>query len=213
MSDTGRPREGGPRTARGRLSLGRNADPALPAVLDPGEVRRYLRCSAKHVCDLIDSGRLRGWRLPGPGRQRRVLLSDLVAFMRESGCPAELLDGAAPRALLCGCPAGLAAALQRLQGGWLIQEAPCLFAAALACAGAPALAWVVVGPCVAREAARQAGGAAAALGRRGPRLLALLPEDDPDGGPYLLGGYAAALPAPWLAADVALALRGEGAGR
>lgn len=47
--------------------------------LTTGQAALVLRCSQKHVSQLIDRGLLRGFRMPG-SRHRRIVRADLDAF-------------------------------------------------------------------------------------------------------------------------------------
>src|SRR5688572_3908051 len=55
-------------------------------LLTSGIAARFAGVAAKTVCDWIDSGRLKGYRLPG-SKDRRVSPVDLLRFLREHGWP------------------------------------------------------------------------------------------------------------------------------
>lgn len=59
-------------------------------ILTTGEVAKICRVSSKTVQKWVDSGLLTGYRLPG-GRDRRILLNELVRFMKENNMPLTLL--------------------------------------------------------------------------------------------------------------------------
>jgi len=59
-----------------------------------GEVADLCRVTKRTVIKWIDSGRLRGYRIPG-SRHRRVAAPDLVTFMRDNGLPG--YESLAPR--------------------------------------------------------------------------------------------------------------------
>jgi len=61
--------------------------------LTPGQAAKFLDLSARTVTNLIDSGRLPGWKIPN-STHRRIKRVDLVEFMRqrEMNVPTELLD-------------------------------------------------------------------------------------------------------------------------
>lgn len=56
-------------------------------VFTTGKIAKVCRVSARTVSKWIDSGLLKGWRLPG-GVDRRVARSELVAFLARHGMPA-----------------------------------------------------------------------------------------------------------------------------
>ena len=73
----------------------------LPADGNPAlgmnTIARILRVAPRTAAKLVDSGRLGGYRIPG-SKTRRVLQSELVAFVERNGLPeamlAELTHGA-----------------------------------------------------------------------------------------------------------------------
>jgi excisionase family DNA binding protein len=60
-------------------------------VLTTGEVARICRVAPRTVSKWVDSGKLRGYRIPG-SRDRRIALPQLIAFMRAHDIPLEGLD-------------------------------------------------------------------------------------------------------------------------
>ena len=100
------------------MPLQRNPNQAVAAdrraVLTTGEVARICHVAPRTVSKWFDSGRLRGYRIPG-SRDRRIPLAQLVAFMRAHGIPLDGLDGGICRVLImdAGAPDGLAEALNR----------------------------------------------------------------------------------------------------
>lgn len=52
--------------------------------LTTGAVAQALGCSTRHACNLIDSGRLIGCRLPG-SKHRRVTAESLLEYMERTG--------------------------------------------------------------------------------------------------------------------------------
>jgi excisionase family DNA binding protein len=60
-------------------------------VLTTGEVARICRVAPRTVSKWVDSGKLRGYRIPG-SRDRRIPLPQLIAFMRAHNIPLEGLD-------------------------------------------------------------------------------------------------------------------------
>ncbi len=53
-------------------------------ILTTGKVARSIGMSVRTVCRLIDTGFLKGWRIPG-SEHRRVSRDDLEEFMRLHG--------------------------------------------------------------------------------------------------------------------------------
>lgn len=60
-------------------------------VLTTGEVARICRVAPRTVSKWVDSGKLRGYRIPG-SRDRRIPLGQLIAFMRAHDIPLDGLD-------------------------------------------------------------------------------------------------------------------------
>ena len=60
-------------------------------VLTTGEVARACRVAPRTVSKWFDTGKLRGYRIPG-SRDRRIPLQQLIAFMRAHGIPLDGLD-------------------------------------------------------------------------------------------------------------------------
>ena len=68
-------------------------------VLTTGEVAKICNVAPRTVSKWFDSGRLRGYRIPG-SKDRRIPLNQLVRFMRAHNMPLNGLDGATTRVLL-----------------------------------------------------------------------------------------------------------------
>ncbi len=68
-------------------------------VLTTGEVAKVCNVAPRTVSKWFDTGKLRGYRIPG-SRDRRIPVSQLVKFMRAHGMPLNGLDGGALRILL-----------------------------------------------------------------------------------------------------------------
>lgn len=97
-------------------------------ILTSGEVAKIMCVAPRTVSKWYDSGRLRGWRLPG-SLDRRFLAADVLAFAREAGMPEAAvlpLRRLAARAVLLAGPGLPAAAdlLERLGEGWEAALAP-----------------------------------------------------------------------------------------
>lgn len=69
------------------------------AVYTTGEVARICHVAPRTVSKWVDSGQLRGYRIPG-SRDRRIPLEHLLAFLRANGMPTDLLDDGPCRILL-----------------------------------------------------------------------------------------------------------------
>jgi len=82
------------------------------AVLTTGQVARICHVAPRTVSKWFDTGKLRGYRIPG-SRDRRIPLPQLIAFMRAHGIPLDGLDGGICRVLLIDsqAPDGAAEAL------------------------------------------------------------------------------------------------------
>jgi excisionase family DNA binding protein len=68
-------------------------------VLTTGEVARICHVAPRTVSKWFDTGKLRGYRIPG-SRDRRIPRQQLEAFMRAHGIPLGELDGGTCRVLL-----------------------------------------------------------------------------------------------------------------
>lgn len=68
-------------------------------VLTTGEVAKVCNVAPRTVSKWFDTGKLRGYRIPG-SRDRRIPVSQLVKFMRAHGMPLNGLDGGSLRVLI-----------------------------------------------------------------------------------------------------------------
>ena len=68
-------------------------------VLTTGEVAKVCNVAPRTVSKWFDTGKLRGYRIPG-SRDRRIPVSQLVKFMRAHGMPLNGLDGSDLRVLI-----------------------------------------------------------------------------------------------------------------
>ena len=73
--------------------------PRLKDVLTTGEVAKICSVAPRTVSKWFDSGRLRGYRIPG-SKDRRIPLQQLVRFMRAHGIPLNGLDTGITRVLI-----------------------------------------------------------------------------------------------------------------
>lgn len=76
-------------------------NPRRKDVLTTGEVAKICHVAPRTVSKWFDSGKLRGYRIPG-SRDRRIPLEHLVAFMRAYGMPLDELEGGQRRVLVVG---------------------------------------------------------------------------------------------------------------
>ena len=85
-------------------------------VLTTGEVAKICHVAPRTVSKWFDSGKLRGYRIPG-SRDRRIPLAQLVQFMRDHGMPLEAVEGNVTRVLIMDSDAdGAAAVAESLSG-------------------------------------------------------------------------------------------------
>ena len=84
----------------------------MKKVFTTGQVAKICKVAPRTVSKWFDSGRLRGYRIPG-SQDRRIPREHLVRFLKEHGMPlAELEDETTSKLLLVGLDATLAAALR-----------------------------------------------------------------------------------------------------
>ena len=76
-------------------------------VLTTGDVARICHVAARTVTKWFDTGRLRGYRIPG-SRDRRIPVEQLVTFMKANGMPLTALDSTTRKVLVID-PNGLSA--------------------------------------------------------------------------------------------------------
>lgn len=63
-----------------------------------GEVARLCEVAPRTVSKWFDTGKLKGFRIPG-GRDRRIAKADLARFMAERGFPSEMIPEVEPEAV------------------------------------------------------------------------------------------------------------------
>jgi len=83
----------------GRPRRRRSTDLASKEVFTTGEVAEICQISQQTVIRCFDSGRLKGFRVPG-SRFRRIPRDALIQFMRENGIPLERLQAGKKRVLV-----------------------------------------------------------------------------------------------------------------
>ncbi len=82
-------------------------------VYTTGEVARICSISQQTVIRCFDSGRLRGFRVPG-SRFRRIPRDQLVSFMKDNDIPLDKLEGTSKRVLIIDDDAAVVAMLTDL---------------------------------------------------------------------------------------------------
>ena len=84
----------------------------MKKVFTTGQVAKICKVAPRTVSKWFDSGRLRGYRIPG-SQDRRIPREQLVRFLKEHGMPlAELEDETQNKLLLVGLDGTLAATLR-----------------------------------------------------------------------------------------------------
>ncbi len=68
-------------------------------VLTTGDVARICHVASRTVTKWFDTGKLRGYRIPG-SRDRRIPVEQLVAFMKANDMPMSALDGTTRKVLV-----------------------------------------------------------------------------------------------------------------
>jgi two-component system, OmpR family, response regulator len=71
----------------------------MKSVFTTGEAAEICKVSQQTIIRCFDSGRLRGFRVPG-SRFRRIPREALIAFMKENGIPPDALDGGKQKVLV-----------------------------------------------------------------------------------------------------------------
>lgn len=76
----------------------------MRTIFTTGQVARICKVAPRTVSKWFDSGRLRGYRIPG-SQDRRIPREHLIRFLKEHGMPlGELEDEAMGKLLLVGTP-------------------------------------------------------------------------------------------------------------
>jgi len=77
-------------------------EPAMKTIFTTGQVAKICKVAPRTVSKWFDSGRLRGYRIPG-SQDRRIPREHLIRFLKEHGMPlGELEDEAMGKILLVG---------------------------------------------------------------------------------------------------------------
>jgi excisionase family DNA binding protein len=83
----------------------------LKDILTTGEVAQICKVAPRTVSKWVDTGQLRGYRIPG-SRDRRIPLQQLIRFMRVHGMPLDNLDTGETRVLVVDQDADLCELIQ-----------------------------------------------------------------------------------------------------
>ena len=82
-----------------KVSENTEADLATKQVFTTGEAAEICKISQQTIIRCFDSGRLRGFRVPG-SRFRRIPRDELIRFIRENDIPIDRLEGGRKRILI-----------------------------------------------------------------------------------------------------------------
>lgn len=104
-------------------------------VLTTGEVAKICNVASRTVSKWFDSGQLKGYRIPG-SKDRRIPVSNLLAFMRKHNIPMDGLMSGAPRILVVDGDREVGETLRRVlteQTNYDVRAAVSAFAAGVEC--------------------------------------------------------------------------------
>ena len=88
----------------------------MRTIFTTGQVAKICKVAPRTVSKWFDSGRLRGYRIPG-SQDRRIPRDHLIRFLKEHGMPlGELEDEAMGKILLVGADAQVRASLTEMMG-------------------------------------------------------------------------------------------------
>lgn len=108
---------GGPEHPLPEIMLNEIGEPAMKTIFTTGQVAKICKVAPRTVSKWFDSGRLRGYRIPG-SQDRRIPREHLVRFLKEHGMPlGELEDEAVGKILLVGAEPHIKTALTDGMGG------------------------------------------------------------------------------------------------
>jgi excisionase family DNA binding protein len=83
----------------GVRAAAKEVSPAMKTVFTTGEAADICKVSQQTIIRCFDSGRLKGFRVPG-SRFRRIPRESLLQFMRENGIPPDTLDSGKQKILV-----------------------------------------------------------------------------------------------------------------
>ncbi len=104
-------------------------------VLTTGEVAKICNVASRTVSKWFDSGQLKGYRIPG-SKDRRIPVSNLLAFMRKHNIPMDGLMSGAPRVLVVDGDREVGETLKRVlaeQTNYDVRVVATAFAAGVEC--------------------------------------------------------------------------------
>ena len=84
-------------------------------VLTTGDVARICHVAPRTVSKWFDTGKLRGYRIPG-SRDRRIPMNQLLQFMRAHGMPTKAVEGSTIRVLIVDADPDVRAVAEGLGG-------------------------------------------------------------------------------------------------
>ena len=88
----------------------------MRTIFTTGQVAKICKVAPRTVSKWFDSGRLRGYRIPG-SQDRRIPREHLIRFLKEHGMPlGELEDEAMGKILLVGADSNVRSNLDELMG-------------------------------------------------------------------------------------------------
>lgn len=88
----------------------------MRTIFTTGQVAKICKVAPRTVSKWFDSGRLRGYRIPG-SQDRRIPREHLIRFLKEHGMPlGELEDEAMGKVLLVGAESQISASLREMMG-------------------------------------------------------------------------------------------------
>ena len=84
-------------------------------VFTTGQVAKICKVAPRTVSKWFDSGRLKGYRIPG-SKDRRIPVANLMQFMKTHGIPLDGLMSGSTRVLICDSDASVCEALGKVLG-------------------------------------------------------------------------------------------------
>lgn len=81
------------------MATNETSDLSTKQIFTTGEAADLCKISQQTIIRCFDSGRLRGFRVPG-SKFRRIPREELIRFMRENGIPTDILEGGKRRILI-----------------------------------------------------------------------------------------------------------------
>lgn len=100
----------------------------MKTILTTGQVAGICQVAPRTVNKWVDSGGLRGYRLPN-SKDRRVPRDELLRFLKTHGMPVDRLDAASDRVLVVGADDDLLGTIRSALAGLQVDPAPSAFCA------------------------------------------------------------------------------------